>query len=186
MADVGVRPARLEDVGRVAEIQVKAWQAAYKEFMPAEVLAEMTASTEPWRARWAEAVTAPPTRQHQLLVSVVGDADVTGFAAIAPASDPDQDSTAAELVTLLVDPDRGREGHGSRLLSATVDILRDNGFSTVITWVFVRDEVLRGFLQPAGWATDGARRTLDFSTQDREAKVEMARLHTDLRPVSFV
>ncbi|MEO5873721.1 MAG: GNAT family N-acetyltransferase [Streptosporangiaceae bacterium] len=186
MADVGVRPARLEDVGRIAEIQVKAWDAAYRAFIPADVLAEMTGSADLWRERWAEAVTAPPTPRHQLLVSVVGDTDVTGFAAISPASDPDQDSTAGELVTLLVDPDRGREGHGSRLLSAVADIFRDHGFSTVITWVFVRDEVLRGFLQPAGWATDGARRTLDFSTADREAKVEMARLHTDLRPVTFV
>ncbi|GAA0970379.1 GNAT family N-acetyltransferase [Actinocorallia libanotica] len=175
MADVGVRDAILSDTAAVAEIQILAWKAAYRPFMPAEPLAEMTASAEPWRERWAEAVTAPPSPRHRLLVAVA-DGLVTGFAAFAPASDPDLDpGTDAELVTLAVDPARAREGHGSRLLAAVADLLREHSFSTAFTWVFTEDAALRSFLEPAGWAPDGARRTLAL-----ERPVEMIRLHTSL------
>lgn len=175
MADVGVRDAILSDAAAVAEIQVRAWKAAYGPFMPAEPLAEMTASAEPWRERWAEAVAAPPSPRHRLLVAVA-DGLVTGFTAFAPASDPDLDpETDAELVALAVDPARAGEGHGSRLLAAAADLLREHAFRTAVTWVFTEDAALRSFLEPAGWAPDGARRTLAL-----EREVELVRMHTSL------
>lgn len=175
MADVGVRNATLSDAAAVAEIQVRAWKAAYGPFMPAEPLAEMTASAEPWRERWARAASAPPSPRHRVLVAVA-DGLVTGFTAFAPASDPDLDPERdAELVTLAVDPARTREGHGSRLLAAAADLLREHAFRTAVTWVFTEDAALRAFLEPAGWAPDGARRTLDLGRP-----VEMLRLHTSL------
>ncbi|MDX6743426.1 GNAT family N-acetyltransferase [Actinocorallia sp. A-T 12471] len=174
MTDVGVRDARLGDTAAVAEIQVSAWQAAYRGFMPPEPLAEMTASAEPWRARWAEAVTAPPSPRHRVLAAVA-DGVVVGFAAFAPAEDPDQDADAAEVVTLAVDPTRAREGHGSRLLAAVADQLRELSFTTAVTWVFAEDAALRAFLEPSGWAPDGATRTLALGRP-----IEMVRLHTSL------
>lgn len=175
MADVGVRDATLSDTAAVAEIQVLAWKAAYRPFMPEEPLAEMTASAAPWRERWAEAVTAPPSPRHRLLVAVA-DGMVTGFAAFAPASDPDlSPEEDAELITLAVDPARAREGHGSRLMAAVADLLREHSFRTAVTWVFTEDTGLRAFLEPAGWAPDGARRTLALGRP-----VEMIRMHTSL------
>ncbi|GAB2807498.1 GNAT family N-acetyltransferase [Actinocorallia aurea] len=158
----------------MAEIQVRAWQAAYQGFMPAEPLAEMTASAEVWRERWAEAVTSPPSARHRVL-SAVADGVVVGFAAYAPAADPDQDAEAAELITLAVDPTRAREGHGSRLLAAVADQWREHGFKTAVTWVFADDTAQRAFLEPAGWAPDGATRTLDLGRP-----ITMLRLHTSL------
>lgn len=179
MADVGVRPARRADARAVADIQVRAWQAAYRDLLPPAALAEVTSEVarERWRERWAAAVTAPPSPRHRLLVAVASDL-VVGFAASAPAEDPGDDpADTAELVTLLVDPMHGRAGHGSRLLAATVDLLREDGFGTLITWVFEDDEVMRGFFGSAGWAPDGTSRTLDMGLP-----VPMLRLHTDIRP----
>ncbi|MBC6461610.1 GNAT family N-acetyltransferase [Actinomadura sp. HBU206391] len=179
MADVGVRPARREDADAIARVQVRAWLASYQEIVPTAALAELTGpqAMETWRERWAEAVTAPPSPRHRLLVAVEEDV-VTGFAAHAPAEDPDHDpATSAELVTLLVDPDHGRAGHGSRLLAATVDLLREDDFTILLTWVFEADEPLRGFFVSAGWAPDGALRTLDMG-----APVNMIRMHTDISP----
>ena len=86
--------------------------------------------------------------------------------------DPERD---AELVALAVDPARAREGHGSRLLAAAADLLREHAFHTAVTWVFTEDTALRSFLEPAGWAVDGARRTLAL-----ERPVELVRMHTSL------
>ncbi|GAA3949638.1 hypothetical protein GCM10023085_35220 [Actinomadura viridis] len=178
MADVGVRPARRADTAAVADIQVRAWRQAYRDLLPAGVLDELTGpdAREVWRERWTEAVTAPPGPRHRLLVAVSSDL-VVGFAAHAPAEDePDHDpAVTAELLALLVDPLHTGAGHGSRLLAATVDLLREDGFRTLITWAFERDEVLRGFLGSAGWAPDGTARDLDMGEPVRQI-----RLHTDI------
>jgi GNAT superfamily N-acetyltransferase len=177
MADVGVREARRGDVAAVAEIQVRAWREGYRDLLPAGALAEVTSpqARVVWRERWAEAVTAPPSPRHRLLVAVA-EGLVVGFAAHAPAQDPDQDPAGtAELITLLVDPLHTRAGHGSRLLAATVDLLRTDAVATVVTWVFAADEAMRRFFGSAGWAPDGASRTLDMGEP-----VQMIRLHTDI------
>ncbi|MFB9838242.1 GNAT family N-acetyltransferase [Actinoallomurus acaciae] len=177
MSVVGVRPAYPGDVEAVADIQVRAWREGYDTVIPAAALAEMTGpeALGLWRERWAEAVASPPSPRHRLLVAV-DEGVITGFAAHAPAGDPDQDSaTTGELLTLLVDPSRRRAGHGSRLLAATVDHLRDDACTTAVTWVFAADDVLRAFLVSAGWAPDGAHSKVDMGES-----VAMVRLHTAL------
>ena len=177
MADVGVRPARREDADAIAHLQVRAWLAGYQDVVPTAALAEMTGpkALEVWRERWAEAAGAPPSPRHRVLVAVEAGR-VTGFAAHAPADSPDHDpKTTAELLTLLVDPAHARAGHGSRLLAATVDLLREDGVTTLLTWVFEADQPLRAFYGSAGWAPDGTISTLDMG-----APVTMIRLHTDI------
>lgn len=171
----GVRAAYPGDVAAVAQIQVRAWHEGYRDVIPAPALAAMTGpqATELWRERWAEAVAAPPSKRHRLLVAV-DDGVIAGFAAHGPASEPDHDpATTGELLTLLVDPAHGRSGHGSRLLAATADHLREDGCTTAVTWLFAADETLRGFLASAGWAPDGAHSTVDMGEP-----VKMVRLHT--------
>ncbi|MDN3356475.1 GNAT family N-acetyltransferase [Actinomadura sp. DC4] len=175
MSVVGVRPAYPGDVEAVSDIQVRAWSEGYGTILPASALAELTSAEALglWRSRWAEAVAAPPSPRHRLLVAV-DEGVITGFAAHGPAGDPDQDpETTGELLTLMVDPRHRRAGHGSRLLAATVDHLRDDGCTTAVTWLFAADEVLRAFLVSSGWAPDGAH-----SKGDLGEPVAMVRLHT--------
>ncbi|MFS2294482.1 MAG: GNAT family N-acetyltransferase [Actinomadura sp.] len=172
-----VRPARAEDVEAIVDVQVAAWQEMYHALLPEPVLAEMAGAEAraAFTAQWRSAVSSPPTSRHRLLVAVASDL-VVGFAAHGPAEDPDLDPAAtAELITLLVDPVHTRAGHGSRLLAATADLLREDGFRTLITWVFEDDEVMRTFLGSAGWAPDGTARTLDMGEPVRQI-----RLHTDI------
>lgn len=179
--DVGVRPARRADAAAVADVQVRTWRQGYRDLLPAAVLAEVTspAARETWRERWAEAATAPPSPRHRLLVAVAADL-VVGFAAHGPAEEADHDpGTTAELITLVVDPLHGRAGHGSRLLAATVDLLREDGVTTLVTWAFEDDEVTRAFLGSAGWAPDGTARTLDMGEPIRQI-----RLHTDITDIA--
>ncbi|GGK83389.1 hypothetical protein Sme01_17430 [Sphaerisporangium melleum] len=194
MADVGVRAARREDVPAVTATQIRAWKAAYRHVLPEEPLEQMTgpAAQEIWHRQWEEAVVAPPTPRHRLLVAVEtedlltslaehggepGGQRVVGLASHGPAEDADLDpETTAELLTLLVDPGHTRRGHGSRLLNATVDHLREDGFTTVVTWVFAEDKAMVDFFASAGWAPDEAERILDL-----DHGVRMIRLATDIR-----
>src|SRR5690349_2124408 len=128
-----VRPARPEDAGEIARIQLATWRTAYRRMFPAHVLANLE---EAYLTRgWQEAITAAPSARHRVLIAVEqGDSATTvvGFAAsgpadeqaLAPEEQPLGDDVAA-VTDLLVEPRWGRRGHGSRLLAASVDLWRE-------------------------------------------------------------
>ncbi|MEV8512918.1 GNAT family N-acetyltransferase [Dactylosporangium sp. NPDC051484] len=179
-----VRPARLDDIVEITRIQLTTWRVAYRRLLPEHILDRLD---EDWiTRRWREAIAEPPSPAHRVLVAVEQvdspasepdarpeSAYVVGFAASGPADDtalaPDEDHTALDkafeatvaITDLLVEPRWGRRGHGSRLLAASVDLWRTDGFTTALAWTFADDRVTRRFLQSAGWAPDGASRSLD-------------------------
>ncbi|MGB9377536.1 MAG: GNAT family N-acetyltransferase [Mycobacteriales bacterium] len=174
MADVSVRPATAADAGEIARIQLVTWRTAYADVVPARVLDRLTA--EDVAATWVEAVENPPSARHRVLIALEQDLPV-GFVAVAPAVDEGHDPTKTGLVTtLLVEPRWGRRGHGSRLLAASVELLRADAADIALTWVFDRDPASRKFYESAGWAADGAARYLDMDGQ----MVTEVRLHTSL------
>jgi GNAT superfamily N-acetyltransferase len=193
-----VRPARLDDVGEIARIQLTTWRVAYRRLMPGHVLDRLD---EDWvTSQWREAVANPPTHKHRVFVAVEQpegsvaaagrrpQAYLVGFAAAGPADAaalaPDEDHTSlgedvAAITDLLVEPRWGRRGHGSRLLAACVDSWRSDGFRTAVAWTFAEDTVTRGFLSDSGWDTDGAKRALDVD----DMLVPQVRLHVSLDAV---
>jgi len=178
-AESFVRAARISDVADLARIQVGRWRAGYAGLVPEAVLAELTSAEAErrWREQWAASLQAPPSSRHRVMVAVGTDAGgervVAGFAAFGPGTDADRwPGTDAELYELAVDPEHAGRGHGSRLLNAAAATLAEDGFGTVCAWVLEADSAVRGFLESAGWAADGARKVLDMG-----ASVPMIRLH---------
>ena len=184
-ADAFVREGRPDDAGAVARVQTRAWRRMYERDLPAPVLEELTgdAAERRFAEHWRESMERPPTGRHRLLVAVQPSGDggdrtgeVAGFASIGPAGDDDRwPRTDAEVYELHVAPGHAREGHGSRLVNAVADTLRDDLFGTAFIWVPDSDTVTTGFLESAGWRPDGARRELDMG-----ATITMSRLHTAL------
>jgi GNAT superfamily N-acetyltransferase len=132
---------------------------------------KVVTDTEDWRALGPGGMYATPPPAHDRTSD-----RVVGLASHGPADDPDlHPGHTAELLTLLVDPDHIRRGHGSRLLNATVDYLRQDGYSTIVTWVFADNHPMLGFLESAGWGEDQAERVLDMGRP-----IRMIRLTTDI------
>ncbi|GII20589.1 GNAT family N-acetyltransferase [Planosporangium mesophilum] len=183
-----VRPARPDEAGDIARIQLSTWRTAYRRLIPRQVLDELDPG---WLTeRWREAISAPPSPRHRVLIAIEqaesgseAPAHPVGFiatgpadeAALAPGEEPLPADVAA-ITDLLVEPRWGRRGHGSRLLSAGVDLWREDGFRTAVGWAYERDPATRGFLASAGWEPDGARRALDVD----DLLVPQLRLHVDL------
>jgi GNAT superfamily N-acetyltransferase len=160
VADASVRLANVEDVSDIAAVQAASWRDAFAGTLPPSVLDQLQGADAV--DQWRLAVIEPPSPRHRLLVALAGT-EVVGFAAIGPADDPDSDPlTDAELLAVGVLPDRAGEGHGSRLVNASVDHLRADGFVRAHVWLTDTDQGLREFLESAGWADDGARRRLDL------------------------
>jgi len=183
-----VRPARPDDAGEIARIQLTTWRVAYSKLLPRHVLDQL----EPeWLAgRWREAIDAPPSPRHRVLMAIEQaengsqpTAYPVGFIATGPADEaalaPDEEplgERVAAVTDLLVEPRWGRRGHGSRLLSAAVDTWREDRFGTAVAWAYDGDPATRRFLESAGWAPDGARRALDVD----DLLVPQIRLHVNL------
>jgi GNAT superfamily N-acetyltransferase len=182
-----VRPARPDDAAEIARIQLSTWRTAYRTLLPASILAGLD---QDWMAeQWREAITSPPTPRHRVLIAIEqADQDfVAGFtaagpadeAALAPEEKPLPDSVAA-ITDLLVEPRWGRRGHGSRLLAASVDLWREDGFAFAVAWCYERDTATRKFLTSAGWEPDGVTRALDVD----DLLVPQMRLHTAFEPAA--
>jgi GNAT superfamily N-acetyltransferase len=156
-AQASVRPAVPADATAIGSVQVRAWRQAYRGLLPDKALDQLSAerSADAWRS----AIIAPPSPRHRVLVACASDL-VVGFAAVAPRRDRDAAEHDGELVELLVDPAHQGAGHGSRLLAAATDVLRESGVTTIAAWAPTADEPRRAFLASAGLQADGARRTL--------------------------
>ncbi|MEV6346071.1 GNAT family N-acetyltransferase [Actinoplanes sp. NPDC051851] len=176
-----VRPARPGDAPEIARIQLATWRTAYQRMFPPHVLAGLDASM--LAEGWTEAITAPPSARHRVLIAVEqGETaeHVVGFVAAGPADEqalapeePPMPDDVAAVTDLLVEPRWGRRGHGSRLLAAAVDHWRDDAFRYAIAWVYDADPVMRKFYEASGWAPDGAGRALDVE----DLLVPQLRLH---------
>ena len=71
MADVSVRPARPDDAGEIARIQIATWQTAYTDLLPAPVLEGL--SLDRAQAAWSAAIAEPPTSRHHVLMAIEGE-----------------------------------------------------------------------------------------------------------------
>ncbi len=159
-SDVSVRPAVSGDETAIVAIQVEAWRRSHGELLGGAIDA---LDHDAMRGQWAAAVAAPPAG-HRVLVACAG-ATVVGFASIAPV--PATDPTSAPgglLLALEVDPAHQQGGHGSRLLAAAVDLLREDGADQLLTWVLDGDTARAQFLSGAGLGPDDTVRELASGT----------------------
>jgi GNAT superfamily N-acetyltransferase len=187
-----VRPARPDDVGEIARVQLTTWRVACRRLIAQHLLDRI--DPEWITGRWHEAIATPPSAKHRVLVAVERSESpvagspseyLVGFAASGPADDaalaPDEHHTSlgpdvAAVTDLLVEPRWTRRGHGSRLMAAAVEIWRIDRFRTAVAWAFADDIATRRFLEGSGWAPDGARRWLDVD----DLLVPQVRLHVAL------
>ncbi|HEX8631025.1 MAG TPA: GNAT family N-acetyltransferase [Catenuloplanes sp.] len=180
-----VRPARPQDADDIARIQLATWQVAYRRMLPRDVLDRID---QAFLVRgWQSAIETPPSDRHRVMVAVEQgeQAHLVGFAAGGPADEqalaPGEELAAlgegvAAVTDLLVEPRWGRRGHGSRLLAATVDLWRSDGFTAAVAWAYEADAASRAFLTSTGWEPDGATRALDVD----DLLVPQLRLHVRL------
>ena len=155
VADASVRAARQNDAPAVGVVQSVVFREVYAGRVPDDVVAMF--EPEPFARAWRDSLAAPPPGVHRLLVACAGE-QVVGAAAIGPSQDPDTGPGTGEVTLLAVHPQARRQGHGSRLLNAGVDLLREAGADSVAAWLLADDEAGRAFLTASGFGPDGAFR----------------------------
>ncbi len=152
---VTVRRATVQDAPALGRVHVRAWRAAYRGQLPDDYLDGLQPGER--AAGWERGLRRDRTRDPVLVAEQAGR--VVGFAVVGPAGDPEG---AGELYAINVDPDHWGTRAGRALLLAAQAELARLGYDEAVLWVLPGNARARRFYEVAGWATDGARRTLEI------------------------
>ena len=170
-----VRLAWPKEAAEIAALQRRAWATQ----LPADLAETLLASVSELEMieAWHAAITRPPQASYRVLVAIEAGR-VVGLASTMPSPDEDcEPGVDGQIEEFLIDPAAQQRGHGSRLLNASADTLRSDGFRRAYCWVGENDALIR-FLTEAGWAQDGAER--EIGTDDEAVRIRQVRLHTEL------
>jgi len=159
---VVIREPVAADARAIAQVLVDSWLAAYRELLPAELLAGLSVTA---RAQQLEvALAAPAPLGAVRLVAELGGV-VIGFVnagGTAPGAAVRADDAAAvceaELAVLYVDPEHWRQGVGRKLTKSALARLTDVGFDEVSAWVIDGNAPAHAFLTRQGWSFSEAKR----------------------------
>ena len=161
MAPHSFRLATAADARPIAELQVRAWRAAYRGLLPDTLLASQSVDERErmWR-RWNEG--------HSLRRIWLAERDdgLAGFAATGPTRDDDAPRSTGEVHAIYLEPGLIGTGVGRALFAHAGEALRAQGFTRATLWVLETNARSRRFYEAAGWRLDGARKTQTFQGVD--------------------
>jgi len=140
------RAARPEDAEALADLQVRAWRAAYADYVPPERIEAVAAGRD---QRWREILAG----EHGTFVVIGAEAALLGFAGVGPSRDGDARPGDGELLAIYVEPALVGTGVGGELLRyAEAELARAHAAATL--WVFERNVRARRFYERHGWQPD--------------------------------
>jgi GNAT superfamily N-acetyltransferase len=152
---ISVRAATIDDAESVTDINVKAWQTAYRGIMPDQYLDELDNDRANAAQRHRVHIAQPnDPRIFDLVAECEGE--VVGWLGAGPTRRDDQNATQGEIWAAYVRPDMWRSGVGGRLMAAALERLAADGYTEAVLWVFEENAGARAFYEQLGWRSDGA------------------------------
>lgn len=128
-----IRTVRPGDEERLAYVQTESWKAAFREIVPAEILAECTA-LEPAIAMYRRLLNEGFGNGY--LLELDGKAHCLAWWSEAR----DKDSAGcAELICIHSLPGNWRKGYGSAMMERVLTDVKKAGYETLVLWVFEKN-----------------------------------------------
>jgi ribosomal protein S18 acetylase RimI-like enzyme len=142
-----IRKAALSDAEEIARVHVDSWRCAYRGFVPASILDEL--SYEQKARQWEKTLCA---MAHQEFVYVAENAaqQIVGFASGGPALFKDNSLYRGELFTLYILDDYQRQGLGQRLFLQVVECLLQLELPSMLIWVLTENPARRFYEKLGG------------------------------------
>ena len=165
-----IRVAVVGDARAIAEVQVRAWQEAYREILPAHVLHALSVGAR--ASTWAE---------HRGGVLDLGGrrgCSNRWLDVLRDCRDADAIPGEGEVYAIYVAPDRWSRGVGTVLWHEASGILRAGGCQIVSLWVFEANDRGTRFYEHLGFTRSQARESCTcemVSRHQRFAIVEQSR-----------
>jgi ribosomal protein S18 acetylase RimI-like enzyme len=185
--DVRIRPARLADASRIAEVHVRAWHETYRGLVPEKMLAAFSIeeSTRMWRSILATSDTTILVAEYAAAVSdreaEHGKADgraVVGFGCAGPSRELALGTTGEVSAIYLLNAVK-RRGLGRALLTGLMRALAADGHRSAGLWVLADNAPARQFYEAAGGRTSAMREVEHSTAVLREVAYVWADLAAD-------
>jgi ribosomal protein S18 acetylase RimI-like enzyme len=152
-----IRKALPDDAPAIARAHVDSWRSAYRGLLPDDRLARLDHLHMAKRFRETIA-----TGSEDIYVAEE-TGTITGFLAVGPCRDRDTDQESArEIYALYLSPQFWRRGIGRGLCEKAEEILKSQGCSKALLWVFEDNRRARRFYEAMGFTADGSRKVLDM------------------------
>jgi len=168
-----IREAGASDAAAIADVHVRSWRTAYRDFAPDAYL-DAPATAEGARAYWRTLFGAATPG----LVTWVAESDgtVLGFVNISPPlATPAPDEVVPPgcgfLHHIHLAPEAVGGGLGRALFEVALERLAAQGFSEAVLWVYGPNARARGFYEAMGWRHDGTVEPHLFRGGDAEVIV---------------
>jgi ribosomal protein S18 acetylase RimI-like enzyme len=150
-----IRPAVVADAAAVGALKVRAWHAAYADFMSPAVLGALDPARE--AVDWAGYLADLPAT-HRLWIAEAGGV-VGGFCRTGPAdAEPDLGPGAAEVYGLYLEPVLVGTGLGRELFAHAVGDLEERGRAPICVYAYPPNRRAIAFYERAGFVVDGVSR----------------------------
>lgn len=151
-----IRPAKIKDAGRIAEIHVESWQQGYRRILPAEFLASLDLDKR--EQMWRSLV----EKGEKVYVAEHADLGIIGFVFLGIPQDHDM-ANATELTAIYLDPNFYGRGIGTTLWEVV-----EKELTTDLVYLWVLAANLRGiaFYEKNGFSPDGSKK--NYSIGEKE------------------
>jgi RimJ/RimL family protein N-acetyltransferase len=149
-----IRAAVSADVPAIAQLHLDSYRAAYRDLLPAPLLADLRIDDR--HRRWQASMREPARATY-----VVEDETAAGIIAVAeigPCRDADATDHTGELIALHVAEPFWRQGVGSLAHRHALGELAAHEYTGATLWVLTGNARARRFYEAAGWTADGTAR----------------------------
>jgi GNAT superfamily N-acetyltransferase len=145
---ITIRPARVEDAGAIAEVQVASWHSTYRGIVPDAFLGQMTvdAATERWSWILVES--------KSLTYVAEDEGGVFGFASGGKLREPVGEYDG-ELWALYVSDAQHRHGAGRALVQTVAGYLVELGLQSMLVWVLQENPAVGFYKRIGGTVVSG-------------------------------
>ena len=140
--------ATADDLPAIARLHIASWRVAYKDLLPADLLASLSVDKreQMWRQVLAEG-------KSELMVAR-GDGAILGFVSYGATRDSEAPAGRGEIWAIYVDPSAWSRGIGRGLCAAALERLRAMDFTSTSLWVLVGNERAIRFYGSMGFAAE--------------------------------
>lgn len=129
------------EAGALARIHIDTWRQTYRDDFTEEFLESLDFER---RTEWFEA----RIDDGEGLLVAEAEGEAVGFCLFGESSD----SGWGEVFAIYVHADHWGQGHGFRLLEASLSVLRGAGFERALLWVLESNDRAREFYERQGWS----------------------------------
>ncbi len=150
-----IRIANVQDAEAISKVHICSWQKMYKEFIPEEVLKNLSLSER--TQQWSELI-----EQNVRVLICEYEQQLIGFASICAFRGNSAQNAFGEISAIYLHPDYWRMGLGTQLCSAAMSELVAMGYKKVGLWVLEENSQARNFYEALGFTLSEATKFEEF------------------------